>query len=99
VLAGERVERPGRLVGEQHLGSGDQGAGQGDALCLPAGEFAGSAPLETVQAEPPEPRAGLGQRARPAGLGEQQRQGDVLLGGQLGDELTELEDEAEVIPA
>jgi hypothetical protein len=38
-LAGHRVERPGRLVGEQHLRLGDQAAGQRDALRLTAGQL------------------------------------------------------------
>ena len=37
VLAGERVQRSGRLVGEQDLGPGNQAAGQRDPLGLPEG--------------------------------------------------------------
>ena len=37
------VERAERLVEQQHLGVVDQGAGQGDALLLPAGELGGLA--------------------------------------------------------
>ena len=37
--------------------------------------------------------------SRPADAAEQQRQRDVLRGGQLGDELAELEHEAEAVPA
>ena len=40
VLAGPRVERPGRLVGEDDLGPGDERAGDRDALLLAAGELA-----------------------------------------------------------
>ena len=36
---GFRVERGGRLVGEQHLGLGGERAGDADALLLAAGEF------------------------------------------------------------
>ena len=35
VLAGERVERAGRLIGEQHLRSRHQRPADGDALGLP----------------------------------------------------------------
>ena len=41
VPAGARVERAGRLVGEDHLGPRDQRAGDGDALLLAARELAG----------------------------------------------------------
>ena len=37
--AGREVERAHRLVGEQQLRAGDDGAGDGDALALAAGEF------------------------------------------------------------
>ena len=40
VARGRRVERAGRLVGEQELGAGDQRAGDRDALLLAAGELA-----------------------------------------------------------
>ena len=48
-------------------GSGDQPAGQRDPLGLPAGQLPGSALLQPVQAEPPEPRPGLLQRPAPGG--------------------------------
>jgi len=98
MLAGERVQRPGRLVGEQDLGPGDQAAGQRDPLGLAAGQLPGPALLQPVQAQPSEPRPGIGQRRCPARAVQQQRQGDILLGGQLGDELAELEHEPEPVP-
>ena len=55
LLAGERVERAGRLVGEQHLGRGDQPAGERDPLGLTAGQLARAALLEAVEVEPVEP--------------------------------------------
>ena len=99
VLAGERVQRAGRLVSEQHLWLGDQAAGQCDPLGLPTGQLPGPPLLETVQPKPAEPRPGLLQGRSAAGAPEQERQGDVLLGGQFGNELTELEHEPEPVPA
>ena len=79
---------------------GDQAAGQRDPLGLPAGQLAGAAPLQPVEAEPWRTRRrASAQRRRPADAVEQQRQGDVLLGGQLGHELAELEHEAEPVAA
>jgi hypothetical protein len=98
-LPGHRVQRPGRLVGEQHLRAGDQAPGQRDPLRLPAGQLPGPAVLQAVQAQPGEPVSRLGHRRSPPGTGQQQRQRDVLLGGQLGDELTGLEHEPEPVPA
>ena len=80
-------------------GRGDEAAGERDALRLAAGQLARPALLEPVQAEAlrtsPAPRQRLGA----AGAAEQQRQRDVLLGGQLGNELAELEDETEPVAA
>src|ERR1700747_3405976 len=52
-----------------------------------------------VQAERADPRPGRRHRRAAAGAGQQQRQGDVLFGGQLGDQLTGLEHEPEPVPA
>src|SRR4051794_39575639 len=79
--------------------TGDQPAGERYALGLAAGQLAGAALLEAGEVQPFEPGAGFGQRLLAAGAGEQERQGDVLLGAQLGDELAELEDEAEPVTA
>ena len=46
LLAGERVQRAGRLVGEEDLGLGDQPAGERDPLRLAAGQLAGAALLQ-----------------------------------------------------
>ncbi len=96
---GHRVQRPGRLVGEQHLRPGDQAAGQRDALRLPAGQLPGPAAPKPVQAERAEPLPGRRHRRGAAGAGQQQGQGDVLLRGQLGHQLTGLEHEPEPVPA
>ncbi len=44
----DRVERAGRLVGEQQAALADDGAGDGDALLLTAGEVVGIA-VEVVR--------------------------------------------------
>ena len=97
-FAGERVERSCRLVGEEHLGLGHEATGQGDALGLAARHLSRSVPLHAVETEALEPRPRLGERLGAAHPAQEQGKCDVLLGPQLGDELAELEDEAEVIP-
>ena len=44
------IEVAGRLIGQQHDGLGDDGAGDGDALLLAAGEFAGRVMFPAGQA-------------------------------------------------
>src|SRR5580693_398546 len=78
---------------------GDETARQRDALRLAAGHLAGAVALHTLQIEPFEPAPRFLEGPFTACATEQQRQGDVLLGRQLGHELTELEHEAEAITA
>ncbi len=51
LLAGFRVELAGRLVGEQQPRAGREGAGDGDALLLAAGQFARPVPGVVGQAD------------------------------------------------
>ena len=55
--------------------------------------------FQAVELEPFEPGPRAAQGLFAAGAAEQERQRDVLLSGELGDELAELEDEAEAISA
>ena len=91
------VERAGGLVGEDHARAADQGAGDGDALLLAAGELrraVAAAIVETHAGEGPRgPRSGPG--GGPASCGS----GDVLLGGQRAEQVERLEDEADALAA
>ena len=49
-LAGSGIEIAGWLVGQQHLGPGDDGAGDGDALLLAAGQLGRGVVLPVAQA-------------------------------------------------
>ena len=99
LLAGQRVQRSGRLVGEEDLGPGYQAPSQGDPLGLAARQLPGSAPLQPVEAERLEPGSGLVERLGSASSTEQQGEGHVFFRRQLGDKLAELEHEPEVVPA
>ena len=89
---GVRVERAGRLVGEDDLRPARQRPRRGDPLLLPAGQLA-----RTVRQ--PRPQAdGVDHRVEPrpvrASAGDVERQRDVLQGGQRRQQVERLEDEA-----
>ncbi len=99
LLAGQAVERPRRLVGEDDRGLDDEGTRDRHALGLTAGHLTGPTALQPVETEPREPRRGQ-LFGRPATHPvEEERQGDVLDRRELGDELAELEHEPERRPA
>ena len=90
------VQVAGRLVAEQESRVGDDGAGNGDALLLSAGELARI--MIHALGEADDAERGFNVLA-PLGfgeLGEEQRQLDVLKGREHGDEVVHLEDEADV---
>ena len=99
LLAGERVQRSGRLVGEQHLGPATSPRASATRWAWPPDSSPDRRRSQPSSSEPVEPARGLGERLGAADAAEQQRQRDVLLGGQLGNELAELEHEAESVPA
>ena len=92
-----RVEVACRLVGEDQIGPGRQGAGDGDALLLATGELARAMGQAVAEAD------GLDDRAQPrsvgaaAGQGQQER--DVLLGVERRQQVVGLEHEPDPLPA
>ena len=94
LLGGQGVQGAGGLVREEDPWAGHQGAGDGDPLGLPARQLGGQLVLVPVQAELGELGAGAGQGPAARGPGQQQGDGDVVQGGQVRQELAELEDEA-----
>ena len=98
-FAGSLVEVAGRLVGEQQARLQNQRPGQRDPLLLAARELAGLV-IEAV-AEPDDlqhlARLGLGLFARLAM--DQARHRGVLQRGEFGQEVMELEDEADAVVA
>ena len=93
-IAGGGIEVAGGLVGEEEAGAGDEGAGEGDALLLAAGEFAGAMGEAMGESDFVEGGGGAGQRV--AFAADEERHGDVLLSGELGEERLNLPDEADV---
>ena len=76
---------------------GDETARKRDALRLSAGHLAGTMTFQAVELKPFEPGPRAAQGFLAAGPAEKEWQRDVLLRGQLWDELAKLEDEAEAI--
>ena len=90
-----RVERTGRLVGEDGLRFTDERPGDRHALRLATGEFAGTPSGFICETDLSQYCAGPADRLAPGDAVDHQRQGDVLVGGEFGEELVVLEDEAE----
>ena len=90
------VERPERLVEQEHPRTGGQGARQRDALALAAGELGRQPALQPLELDEPEelvdPRPHLGLRA----AADHQPEGDVLRDRHVAEEGVVLEDEADV---
>ena len=63
LFAGARVQIAGGFVGQEDGGASGQGASQGDALLLTAGEFAGAMVSAVFEAD-------LGEQLEGAGAGE-----------------------------
>ena len=88
---GAGVQRSGRLVGEHHLGPGDQRPGDRDPLLLTAGELGGTVAQAFVQ---PDPRRDLAHlRAPRTATVQAQRQADVLGDRERGHQVEGLKDE------
>ena len=75
--AGDLVQRRERLVEQQHLRVGDQGAGQGGAHGHAAGKLRRPRPLGAGEADPPQRRVRLRPRPPHADARQLERQGDV----------------------
>ena len=99
VGTGRRVEGTSWLVGKDRLRLSGQGSRDGDALCLAAGELTWSTTCFGSQSELGEHHASAADRITPADAVDHQRQGDVLVRGQFGQQLVVLEDEAEAASA
>ena len=94
-VAGLGVEVAGGLVGEEELGREDQGAGEGDALLLAAGELAGAVGDAVAQGDLVEQGAGGALHLAAALALDEAGHHHVLEGVELGEQVVELEDEAD----
>ena len=93
---GDRVEVSARLVGQQQRRVVDEGAGDGDALLLAAGELVGVAVELGREADQAQRLRHLLADFGAAGADHLQRVGDVVVDGAVGEELEVLEDGADV---
>jgi acyl-CoA thioesterase I len=100
--AGGAIQVAGRLVGQKDGRSQSEGAGQGDALLLAAGELHGIMVEAASEADAVEQFAGaFGSVTCPRGQATRQFHGQehVFLGGERGDEVIRLEDEPDFAAA
>jgi hypothetical protein len=93
LLGGLGVELAGGLVGEQELGAGGEGAGDGDALLLAAGELARALFRVAGEADDVEHEGDAFLALAGVHPGDAEGDADVLGGGQDGDQAEGLEDE------
>ena len=85
--AGVGVEVAGRLVGKDQPRGVDEGAGDGDALLLAAGELGGAVLLAFGQADERERFAGAALALGAESTREPEGHLDVFTGGEGGDEV------------
>ncbi len=97
--AGLGVEVAGRFVGQDDGGPVDQGAGDGDALALTAGELVGLVVHACFQADVGEDFFGALDAFGRGGAVVDQRQLDVVQRGGAGQQIEGLEDEADFLVA
>ncbi len=95
VESGAGVEGGEGFVEEEQAGVGGEGAGEGDALGLAAGETAGSGGEVVLQAHAGQPFRGPGTGLGLRGALAAGAEGDVVQGGEVGEEQVVLEDDAD----
>jgi acyl-CoA thioesterase-1 len=98
-FAGGRVEIAGGLVGKKNFGTIDEGAGDGDALLLAAGELRGAMTETMCQADTLEGFADAGGALGPIDFGEAKRQLDIFFESHAREKVEGLEDHADGVAA
>ncbi len=99
LLAAGPVEGSGRFVGEDDVAAVHQGPGDGNPLLLPAGQLAGPMVEPVGHPQPPQQQRGMGPPTALVDTGIDRRDLDIFKGGEGGEQMVALEDEAEVLPA
>src|SRR5690606_18766085 len=99
LVRGHLVEVPGRLVREHQLRTVGERAGYGDALLLAARELARAVREPMLEPQRAEQLTGARQGFGSRDTGDQLRKHHVLLGGEVGQQMVELIDEAEMVAA
>ena len=94
-ILGTGVQVAGGFVGEENGGGVDEGAGNGDALLLTAGEFRGLVRGAAAEAYEVEEVVGLPAGLAGAGSADESRDHHVLQGGKLRQQVMGLEHKAD----
>src|SRR5450759_3828468 len=98
IIPGVEVEVAGGLVGDDDGRLVEEGTGNRHALLLATRDLLGTVALEVAQVEVAH-QVGDAIHGSRTLSGDAQWQGDVLGRGQVGDQVEELEDEADLLPA
>jgi hypothetical protein len=96
---GFAVEVAGWFIGNEEFGVVHDGAGDGDALFLSAGEFGGAVMRAIGESDQIEGGIDAGPAFGPGERDEQKREFDILEGRENGNEMIELENVADVTGA
>ena len=99
LCSGLRIQRTGRLVGQQQTGLGDKGAGHGGPLLLPAGDLVGVLLQQLRNAQLLRDGPELAAHALVVLPRQHQGQEDVVLEGEGVQQVEVLEHEAELVAA
>ena len=96
-LAARLIQRPGRLVGEDHVAGVHQSAGDGHALLLPARKLSRPVIQPIRNAKPRQQLACTGLSPLAVRAGVDGRHFDIAECGQFRKQVIALEDEAEML--
>src|SRR6185503_21359082 len=96
LVAGGAVEVAGRLVANQERRVGDNSSRDGHALLLTARQLLRLVPAAVREPDQREGDGGAPPPLRRGQVREEERQFDVPLGGQHGEQVVELEHEADI---
>lgn len=99
LVAVPAVEVAGRLVGEEDRGPVDESAGDGSALLLAAGEFAGTVTAALGETDAFEGFGHAGRAFAAANFVETKGQFDIFLESHAGEEIKGLEDHSRGLAA
>lgn len=94
-VRGAVIEVAGGLIGEEDFGGSDEGSGEGNTLLFASGEFAGAVMAAGAEADFGEFCGCLLGSLRGRDAADEERHHDVFEGGEFGEQVVALPDEAD----
>lgn len=95
-VRGAVIEVAGRLVGKEDFGGSDESTGEGNALLLATGEFAGAVMAAGAEADFGQFFGCLLRGLRGRDAADEKRHHDIFEGGEFGEQVVALPDEADL---